>query len=827
MAEMKIKKQRTVIIQAIQVNAETAQIAVKVDLILPADAQLFVRVFGQQAAFQLPFEYANGQLSFGVDAIQAYLSQQTENIFQVFFEFTVDAQVFEYLLVDQTTTEGHLSLTGSFAGLELTNYAGWLVETDEQATPHVLFVAEKISATTTVTAIELPAEQLQFKLAAIGEVIKQVTALGVQAGRGDAALVLPVASYVDGQVVINLADEFTDELDRLREQPLLVQLELPNGQFELQLRNLAGAYPERMTAQKKRIKFINSDNGFVLLDIQPDFYSTRFGHNVRAQVYSIGATPFGKPTLTLHIRANDKFKFLGARIQLRSNLFDHVVELPVKQTTAVSAKFTKAKVGLTMDWNEFYPLYWDLFALVDFGNGPERVRIEKVGARVIRRVNRSYLQYKVADSAQKRILVPYLTYNDSLAFMVREMEPVETPQATLKERLARVTFGLMKAFKLTKPNVWLGFEKFATTAQDNGYAFFDYVTNNKMHDDFYYVLSADSADFAKVQQAHGDKLLVHGSFKYYLYLLMAKTLVGSEIRRHVYSLRVRSGYMYDQVANKRAVFLQHGVTAFKKTTYFRNAANRGSFDLVITTSPAEEKIVHDYWNYPANQIGLTGFARWDLLTDKSSEQPMKRIFIMPTWRTWLEDLPAEDFVQTDYYQSFANLLANDRMMAVLKRHNLKLVFFLHPKFKDYVAAFAGEKSEFVEIYQFGEIQVNEEIMKSSLMITDYSSVAWDTFYMHKPVIFYQFDLERYLDSWGSYLNMDTELFGPRVHDVDQVISAIEASVTNDFQLETKYEPMYQKYFIAHDQQNSHRIFDAVNTMNERLDHATTMDGGTK
>ncbi|QBO36607.1 hypothetical protein EQG49_09030 [Periweissella cryptocerci] len=822
MADMKTENQRTVNIQDAQFTADNQQVQVNVELILPTDAQLLVRVFGQVEAQALSFEYMNGRLTFSTATLQAYLDQHVENVFQVFFAFTVADESFEYLLVDRTITEGRLSLTGVFAGLELVNYAGWLVESvaDNQAA-NVLFAAENITAVTSVSALELPAQQLEFQLPAIGALIDQVQQPTIQAGRGDAAIILPVVTFANSQVVVDLTDEFVDELGRVREQPLLLKLALTNGQFELQLRNQAGAYPERMTAQKKRIKFMNSDNGFVLIDMQPDFYSTRFGHNVRAQVYSIEAAPLRKPTLTMHIRANDKFKFLGARIQLRSNLFEHVVELPVKQVTAVNAKFTKAKVGLTMDWNEFYPLYWDLFALVDFGNGPERIRIEKVGARVIRRVNRSYLHYKITDKDQKRILVPYLTYNDSLAFMVREMEPVETPQATFKERLARITFGLMKTFKMMKPNVWLGFEKFASTAQDNGYAFFDYVATNKLHDDFYYVLSADSADFAKVQSKHADKLLVHGSFKYYLYLLMAKTLVGSEIRRHVYSLRVRSGYMYDQVANKRAVFLQHGVTAFKKTTYFRNAANRGSFDLVITTSPAEEKIVHDYWNYPANKIGLTGFSRWDVLTDKSAEQPMKRIFVMPTWRTWLEDLPAEDFMQTDYYQHFASLLTNQRMMDLLKQHNLKLVFFLHPKFKDYVDSFAGEKSDYVEIYKFGDIQVNEEIMKSSLMITDYSSVAWDTFYMHKPVIFYQFDLERYLDSWGSYLNMDTELFGPRVQDVDQVVDAIAQIVTADFKLDTQYEPMYQKYFIAHDQQNSQRIFDAVNTMNDRMDQEIT------
>jgi CDP-glycerol glycerophosphotransferase (TagB/SpsB family) len=527
---------------------------------------------------------------------------------------------------------------------------------------------------------------------------------------------------------------------------------------------------------------------------------------------------FGKPTLTIDVSASDNFTTKGARIQMRSDIFEHVVELPIIKKRRRSGKNVQLKVQLQMDWEEFYPLYWDLFVMLDFGQGPERVRITRPGGRVERRVLRSYLNYKVTDKDQKRILAPYINYGGGLSFMVREMEDVETTKATIKERLARMTYSVLKFFHATKKDVWLGFEKFASTAQDNGYAFFDYVASNKLHDDFYYVLSKDSADYPAVAAKHGKQVLQHGSFKYYLYLIMANVLVGSELRRHVYSLRVRSGFMYDTVTSKRGVFLQHGVTAFKKTDYFRNVANRGNFDLVITTSKSEEKIVHDYWNYPTDQIGLTGFSRWDLLEDKSAQEPMKRIFVMPTWRTWLEDLPSEEFKATEYYQQYSSLLTNQRMLDLLKQHNLKLVFFLHPKFKDYVDSFAADASEYVEIYGFGETKVNEEMMRSSMMISDYSSVTWDTFYMHKPVIFFQFDTQQYVETWGSYLNMDTELFGPKAENIDQVADAIEQMVASDFAVDVKYEPMYDEYFIAHDHNNSQRIFDAVNKMNARLDN---------
>ena len=41
-----------------------------------------------------------------------------------------------------------------------------------------------------------------------------------------------------------------------------------------------------------------------------------------------------------------------------------------------------------------------------------------------------------------------------------------------------------------------------------------------------------------------------------------------------------------------------------------------------------------------------------------------------------------------------------------------------------------------------------------MLITDYSSVSWDIYYMEKPILFYQFDLEQYNETNGSYIDMD-------------------------------------------------------------------------
>src|SRR5699024_5347779 len=113
----------------------------------------------------------------------------------------------------------------------------------------------------------------------------------------------------------------------------------------------------------------------------------------------------------------------------------------------------------------------------------------------------------------------------------------------------------------------------------------------------------------------------------------------------------------------------------------------------------------------------------------------RKIFVMPTWRTWMEEVTEDYFIETEYYQQYYNLLNSSKLHLLLEKNDLELVFFLHPKFKRYIRSFQIDHNRII-LKEFLDIKVNEEIMESSLMISDYSSVTWDMFYMNKPVLFF-------------------------------------------------------------------------------------------
>ena len=96
--------------------------------------------------------------------------------------------------------------------------------------------------------------------------------------------------------------------------------------------------------------------------------------------------------------------------------------------------------------------------------------------------------------------------------------------------------------------------------------------------------------------------------------------------------------------------------------------------------------------YNPDKVPVTGLARWDGLRD-TSDPAHPVILLMPTWRSWLEGQNDEIFQQSSYYQHYASLLSNQELQDYLKAHELKLLFYIHPKLQEFISTFHSEDSE--------------------------------------------------------------------------------------------------------------------------------------
>lgn len=409
---------------------------------------------------------------------------------------------------------------------------------------------------------------------------------------------------------------------------------------------------------------------------------------------------------------------------------------------------------------------------------------------------------------EKYILFPYVAGNGNVNLMYRKSEGNDGFYFRFKERVGLRLYQLFGRF-LRHKKIMLIYEKYCYMAEDNGYQFFRYCMENNieeyMHRKIYYVIDKKSSDYQKVKQYKGH-VLDFMSIKFITYLLASKLLVSSDVRTHAYAWRHRSSIIAHVLQKKKHVFLQHGVTALKKVDGIFGKANHLPTNLFVVTSDAEYEIVNKYFGYNRDEIALTGFARWDVLEDKS--QGRREILVMPTWRNWLDDADSKTFMESSYYKNYMRLLNSGRLSKILNENDVKMNFYIHPKFKDYIKNFAIDASR-IRLVPFGSEPLNELMMQCNMLITDYSSVSWDVYYMKKPVLFYQFDIDTYMETHGSYLDMEHDLFGDRTLELDGLINLIEGYIKSGFRLKKKYADQYAESFKYTDRDNCKRICDVI------------------
>lgn len=456
---------------------------------------------------------------------------------------------------------------------------------------------------------------------------------------------------------------------------------------------------------------------------------------------------------------------------------------------------------------QFVPTIWDIYAVFEENGQTYRIRV-KIGEKAFYNAFCKLSHNNIYKAPDGYILFPYRTKNGSIGLNYRKETSQDSFQVRLFERMALRYYEKHKE-KLDNQNIFLVYEKYSQMAQDNGYYFFKYCMENdmesKMNRKIYYVIDKKSPDYEKLKPYK--KNVIHFlSFKYFVYMQAAKLLISSDNRLHAFVWHPLPSYMPNIISEKKHVFLQHGVTALKKVRNVFDRQGQFATNLFIVTSEMEKMIVSKNYHYLQDELAVTGFARWDVLEDHSTER--KEIMIMPTWRNWLDDMTDEEFCQTDYYKNYTALLNSERLKELLEKNDCYVNFYIHPKFREYIKNF-DSKLDRVRLISFDEEPMNQLLMSCKLLITDYSSVSWDVFYQGKPVLFYQFDLAEYNQANGSFIDMEKDLFGDRAMELDGLLDLIEQSINNHFTLEEKYKAKLKDSFAYIDDQNSARICEVL------------------
>lgn len=324
-----------------------------------------------------------------------------------------------------------------------------------------------------------------------------------------------------------------------------------------------------------------------------------------------------------------------------------------------------------------------------------------------------------------------------------------------------------KKQRIKNSNLWL-FADMSWRADDNAEHLYRYVMRNHPKQKIAFILSKKSIDYLRLKK-EGFKLVDPKSFYFKYLIYKADKIISSHVDRYIFN--ALGG---DTLKTKDFIFLQHGVIKDDLSRWL----NQRKIDIFITSTKAEyDSIAGDFnhYKFSTKEVVLTGLARWDALI-KNNILNTKQILIMPTWREYLSGKVQKygararnpEFVKSLYFQKWQEFLCSKELEKLAVQCGYSIVFIPHPQVRMYLEDF-NLPPYIITSYKES---MQELFCKSSLMITDYSSVAFEMAVLKKPVLYYQFDKDEFFAKHSytqGYFDYERDGFGEVCFNYNQLL----------------------------------------------------------
>ncbi|MGN1269636.1 MAG: CDP-glycerol glycerophosphotransferase family protein [Clostridia bacterium] len=426
--------------------------------------------------------------------------------------------------------------------------------------------------------------------------------------------------------------------------------------------------------------------------------------------------------------------------------------------------------------------------------------------------------------------IPYKIFINSYVMTINDKEG--SFNITKRKLLDKFKYELLKTIKAKKKyHKWYILNFFKTKEKyyllndrimygdDNAEQLFNYINLNdkKMKKYTYFVLDKNSPNFKEIKKI--GKVLKYGSFLHKIKYINCKMVISSHAS---YYDRVFNPFnkqemtVYKDVINKQFVFLQHGVIM----NDVHNILNREHIiaDLFITTTQDEYEDVKKNYMYDEEEIVCTGLARFDKLQDERK----KIILIAPTWRAFLSDVDytndgGNSLENSEFYQKYQSLLNRKDLINIVKEYEYKIQFLLHPASEQYKKSFLNLQKENVDILSTKDIRYSTLFKECSMFITDYSSTHFDVAFLQKPIIYYQFDQDKFFNSHYNkgYFDYGKDGFGELIEEEENLVNKIIFYIKNNCEIEKKYKDIIKNTFHYLDYNNAQRILVEIKKLSNK------------
>lgn len=290
-------------------------------------------------------------------------------------------------------------------------------------------------------------------------------------------------------------------------------------------------------------------------------------------------------------------------------------------------------------------------------------------------------------------------------------------------------------------------------------------------------------------------------------------IILDDYSKSISLMKVRNGQQVCQ--------LWHGPGAFKKFGYSRSdkkyKKNDPNGHLNYTKAFVTSERIR--WCY-AEGFGMKeenvlpyGMPRTDAFFDrnyveaKKSEllnkypefQNKKIIIFAPTYRGVSLNTATYDFSKLDFellYKELGDDYAfiikwHPGLQTVIKKQNL--ILYDKEKYKNFIFDLSDYRD------------INDLLLISDILVTDYSSVIFDYALLNKPIIYYTYDLEEYEKDRGLYFSFQDYVYGEIVYDFYNLVKAIKKENLMD----DKRKAFIKQFMEACDGNSTKRVVESI------------------
>lgn len=270
----------------------------------------------------------------------------------------------------------------------------------------------------------------------------------------------------------------------------------------------------------------------------------------------------------------------------------------------------------------------------------------------------------------------------------------------------------------------------------------------------------------------------HRTLKYCFHILTAKYIIATH------------GIPYWKSRNQIAIFTEHGLP-FKASGYLSKMPLKRCLSLhntskktnyLLSTSRFHSFLLAAIYRVSLDKILITGFPRQDGLFSKNAQELAMKIDVnkdkfsniilyVPTFRDWGSD----DFASV--------VLTNDKLLNYLQEMNMLLVYKPHKNVIVDGSLYDFNHSNVMILKDVNLIDnglhLYEFFSVFDLVITDYSSIFYESSLIDVPIIFYMPDIHAYSMNRGFLFNPKKWLPGHITTNLDELLCALNEVFESD------------------------------------------------